>query len=123
MQFNKLQVKNFRNIENIEIDFSPGVNIFVGNNGEGKTNLLESLYFALRGQSFRPGKTIDLINKKSLLQKNSSKVHLTSLLNVSVTYWSNKCYAKKAFAVEFPQIKISSIGIALTRVFSLSGHR
>ncbi|MCI5619020.1 MAG: DNA replication/repair protein RecF [Rikenellaceae bacterium] len=41
----KIVVKDFRNIEFQEIHFSPNINCISGNNGEGKTNLLEAIYY------------------------------------------------------------------------------
>ena len=43
MQLNKLMVRDFRNYEYVEIDFDPGVNLIIGNNAQGKTNLLEAI--------------------------------------------------------------------------------
>jgi DNA replication and repair protein RecF len=40
-----LSVSNFKNIEQLDIDCSPVLNCFVGNNGEGKTNLLDGIYY------------------------------------------------------------------------------
>jgi DNA replication and repair protein RecF len=48
-----LQLKNFRNYEDETVDFDPGVNILTGNNGEGKTNLIEGIYLLSMGRSFR----------------------------------------------------------------------
>ncbi|MBQ0056911.1 MAG: DNA replication/repair protein RecF [Bacteroidales bacterium] len=45
MKLKHLSVANFKNIREAEIDFSPGVNCLVGNNGMGKTNLLDALYY------------------------------------------------------------------------------
>jgi len=44
MVLKKLKLSNFRNYSNLEIEFSPNVNIIYGNNAQGKTNLLESIY-------------------------------------------------------------------------------
>ena len=41
----KIVISDFRNIELQEIDFSPNVNCICGNNGEGKTNLLDAVYY------------------------------------------------------------------------------
>lgn len=46
---------NFRNFTEIEAEFNPGINIFVGQNGQGKTNLLEGLFLLTQGDSFRYG--------------------------------------------------------------------
>ncbi len=44
MYLNKLTILNFKNIAQTEIDFSPKFNCFIGENGSGKTNLLDSVY-------------------------------------------------------------------------------
>ncbi len=61
MKANKLKLSNFRNIESAEIEFSPTVNIFCGNNGQGKTNLLEALWMFTGAKSFRGAKNADMI--------------------------------------------------------------
>jgi len=48
-----LQLINFRNFSRLNLEFSPGLNVFEGGNGEGKTNLLEAIYCVGRGISFR----------------------------------------------------------------------
>jgi DNA replication and repair protein RecF len=57
----KLWLKNFRNFSEATVHFSPKMNIFVGDNGQGKTNLLEALYVLTRGQSFRYSDNENLI--------------------------------------------------------------
>lgn len=49
----KITLRNFRNIEQAEISFHEGINVLLGDNAEGKTNLLEALYFVSIGKSFR----------------------------------------------------------------------
>jgi len=53
MQCNAVSLVNFRNIEKASVRFSPDVNVLYGNNAQGKTNLLEAIYFAAIGRSFR----------------------------------------------------------------------
>ncbi len=48
-----LSVKNFRNLNIDKLDFKQGVVVIVGDNGQGKTNLLEAIYFLSYGKSFR----------------------------------------------------------------------
>ena len=43
MLLNELRLSNFRNYEHLELDFDSGVNLIVGNNAQGKTNLLEAI--------------------------------------------------------------------------------
>ena len=45
MILKKLSVLNYKNIAQAELDFSPKMNCFIGHNGEGKTNLLDAVYF------------------------------------------------------------------------------
>lgn len=61
MRIKKIRLKNFRNIENCEIDFADGVNLLYGNNAQGKTNVIESIYIFSRGKSFRARDDSDLI--------------------------------------------------------------
>ena len=49
----KIKIKDFRNIENAEVAFADGVNLLVGNNAQGKTNLLEAIFYTAIGKSFR----------------------------------------------------------------------
>ena len=56
-----IRIENFRNIGEAEVHFSPGVNVLYGDNAQGKTNLLEAVYFTALGKSFRPAKEAELI--------------------------------------------------------------
>jgi DNA replication and repair protein RecF len=48
-----LELSNFRNYKSLKLDLKPGLNIFIGKNAQGKTNLLESIYFLSQGSSYR----------------------------------------------------------------------
>jgi len=61
MYLQKLQLTNFRNYENLELEFSKNVNVFVGNNAHGKTNILESIYLSSITKSYRTSKDIECI--------------------------------------------------------------
>ncbi len=61
MRLNKLNLRNFRNYETLSLDFEPGVNLIVGNNAQGKTNLLEAICYAGSGKSFRAQKTSEMV--------------------------------------------------------------
>jgi DNA replication and repair protein RecF len=52
----KLNVHNFRNLDNATINFHPEFNFFIGENGSGKSSLLEALFFLGHGKSFRTSK-------------------------------------------------------------------
>lgn len=63
MYLSKLNVGTFRNIENAEFNFSPGLNLIHGGNGSGKTSLLEAIMTLSRGHSFRTRKFTHLIKE------------------------------------------------------------
>lgn len=47
MYLSKINIRNFRNLESLEVNLSPGLNVIVGENNVGKTNLLDALRVAL----------------------------------------------------------------------------
>ena len=61
MQLSKLTLRDFRNYEALELDCDPGVNLIVGNNAQGKTNLLEAIAYAGSGKSFRALKQSEMV--------------------------------------------------------------
>ncbi len=64
MYLEKLVLKNFRNYEVVNKDFLAQINILVGSNAQGKTNLLESINYLATGKSYRPAKEAQLIQWK-----------------------------------------------------------
>lgn len=65
MIINKIYLENFRNYETQEIKLDKNINVFYGNNAQGKTNILEALYICAFGRSFRTYKDVELINFES----------------------------------------------------------
>ena len=61
MQLCKLNLRDFRNYESLSLDFDPGVNLIVGNNAQGKTNLIEAIAYAGSGKSFRAMKQSEMV--------------------------------------------------------------
>ena len=61
MYCRRVSVKDFRNIENADVEFCPGVNVLVGENAQGKTNLLEAIFYASVGRSFRAANVSEMI--------------------------------------------------------------
>lgn len=61
MELHKIRLRNFRNYESLELDFDPGVNLIVGQNAQGKTNLLEAVAYLGSGKSFRAQKQNEMI--------------------------------------------------------------
>ena len=61
MALNAIELRSFRNYEQLQLDFEPGVNLIVGDNAQGKTNLLEAISYLGSGKSFRAQKTGEMI--------------------------------------------------------------
>ena len=61
MQITGLHLQNFRNYEDQNIEFCPGTNVFVGDNGQGKTNVLEAIYLTSCASSHRTSRDFELI--------------------------------------------------------------
>ena len=61
MKIETLSLRNFRNYEEAEISFVPGVNLIMGDNANGKTNLLEAVSYLSEGKAFRTRREQELI--------------------------------------------------------------
>ena len=61
MKLTKISLENFRNYGEMSVEFDPSVNLLVGDNAQGKTNLLEAIAFLGSGKSFRAQKTGELV--------------------------------------------------------------
>ncbi len=59
---NYFKLQNFRNYKDETIEFLPGINILIGDNGQGKTNLIEGIYYLLTGKSYRVQKEHELLS-------------------------------------------------------------
>lgn len=61
MALSRLNLRDFRCFESVELDLSPRANLIHGDNASGKTSLLEALFFLSRGRSFRTSKADNLV--------------------------------------------------------------
>ena len=86
MFFNQLKLINYRNFLDINLDFDRNINIFIGNNAQGKTNILEALNFVITGKSYRTNYDKQLINWDNKItylhasvskQENNYKIHVS----------------------------------------------
>lgn len=122
MPLRSLQLRFFRNYRNLDISFDPGITVFTGNNGIGKTTILESVSLLGSGRSFRVGKNADFIHKKEEMAVIRAKVEERGLhSDVEVRIYPQ---GKKVF-VDNKLIKSnrSLIELLPTIVFSPSDHR
>lgn len=85
MYFNKVEIKNFRNIVSASFSPSPSLNIISGSNGSGKSTLLEALYYLATGTSFRTHRLSHVVSHNSncftlfSIASNSSSQHRIGL--------------------------------------------
>lgn len=61
MKLNNILLQDFRNYHQLQLDFEPGVNLIVGDNAQGKTNLLEAIAYLGSGKAFRTQRTAELV--------------------------------------------------------------
>ena len=74
MYIREVELKNFRNYEYLNLKFNENVNFIIGNNAQGKTNLLESIFICSMGKSFRTSKDPEMIG----FEKDFSKIKVTA---------------------------------------------
>ena len=75
MYIESVQLKNFRNYDSLELTFDKGTNIFYGNNAQGKTNILESLYLCGTTKSHRGSKD------KEIVKFGEEEAHIRMMVN------------------------------------------
>tara|TARA_B100000965_G_scaffold285481_1_gene243402 strand:- start:675 stop:1760 length:1086 start_codon:yes stop_codon:yes gene_type:complete len=95
--FKNINLINFRNFEKLNLDFSKDCNVFFGNNGSGKTNLLEAISIFSKGKGLRNDKLSNLIKKekkKFILAANFDYDDITYSL-LSESYETNNRVKKK----------------------------
>lgn len=83
MKLNYLKLKNYRNCEDLEMNFCDFKNLIIGKNAQGKTNILESIYFLSNLKSVRTSNNLDLIKFEqekteinALLEKNNTSIEM-----------------------------------------------
>ncbi|MGL6105689.1 DNA replication/repair protein RecF [Romboutsia sp.] len=88
MRLKSLQLVNFRNYNNLHLDFNEKINLLVGKNGQGKTNIVESIYMLSFGKSFRTNKDKEIIkfDTENLYVGGSySKEYTNGLIEIAIS--------------------------------------
>ena len=102
MRLTAIKLKNFRNYSQLDLDITDNLNVIVGKNAQGKTNLLESIFLCTIGRSPRTSKDKDLI----LWEKDYARVTINLERNIG-----KKSIDMYLFNNQNKAIKIDSIGI------------
>ena len=105
MELESLTLKNYRNYGDLTLEFSDGVNVFLGENAQGKTNLLESIYVLALARSHRTSSDKDLIQwseKEATISGRVKRAISDTPLSLN---FSNK--GKKARVNHLEQSKLS----------------
>ena len=100
VNINKISLNNYRNLCDLEILFKNKVNIFFGDNGSGKTNILESISLLGKGRGIRNSQLLNLINKdkKNFLIESSLEIN-HNILDVKIFTENNNNKLKKIVSV------------------------
>ena len=91
MVLQQLKISGYRNLVDTSLEFSQELNCFVGRNGQGKTNLLESIYCLGLTKSFRTSKDQELVS----LDKDEFQIHGTFQTELGVQHKISIHYALK----------------------------
>lgn len=67
MQIETIRLRDFRNYHSLILTPHPGVNILLGQNGSGKTNLLEAVHYCALGRSHRTGLDREVVRKGAMM--------------------------------------------------------
>lgn len=80
MVIHNLELRYFRNYAHLEIEFSPHMNFIHGNNGHGKTNIVEALYYLCNLDSFRTRKILPLLQYQNEFASLKSSIERKRVL-------------------------------------------
>lgn len=107
MIISNLRLYNFRNYEQLNIDFSNNLNIIYGNNGTGKSNLIEAIYLLSLSKSFR---TMD---DNNLIRKNSDVCLVKGVVDNKTYFIELNKNSKKLF---IDNKKITKVGDFISKI-------
>ncbi|MBQ6884196.1 MAG: DNA replication/repair protein RecF [Clostridia bacterium] len=97
MKVNKLEIQNFRNITNLNLEFDPEINVICGENAQGKTNIIEALWLFSGAKSFRNSKDNEFIKFEQQKAKIYTEFEMLGVKNQAQIIFDDK---KTAFLNE-----------------------
>ncbi|USS90437.1 DNA replication/repair protein RecF [Fructilactobacillus carniphilus] len=99
MRIDELKLRNFRNYDQLDVQFAPGVNVLIGENAQGKTNLLEAIYVLALARSHRTS------NNRNLVEWE----HKTALLAGQITRQTGTTQLELRMSSNGKQAKVNHI--------------
>jgi len=108
MYISRLNLKNFRNYESAEVSFAPSINFITGNNGSGKTNILEAISVLANIKSFRNISDYDMVKWKSYSYYISAEVMENAIKKFEVGFSFEKERSRKKIKIDEAEIKKAS---------------
>lgn len=118
MYIKKLTLKNYRNYESLDVSFDKKVNIIIGNNAQGKTNLIESIYVSSFGKSFRTNKDSDLVcfdKEMARIEVEAAKEYFDTKVEILIKKDSKKSIKKDGVNIRKTSELLNNI---MTVIFS-----
>lgn len=106
MYIKRLQMLNYRNYAALDVSLGKNVNVFMGDNAQGKTNILESIYYCAFAKSHRTSKDRELINwngENTFISLNVSKQRIDKRIDINILKDGKK-------AIRINKIKVNKIG-------------
>lgn len=92
MYIKNIKLNNFRNYTNQEIELNEGINLFYGDNAQGKTNILEAIFISSIGKSFRAKKEKELIKtdeKTAMIEMEFEKSDRNGKIKIEIAEKKN----------------------------------
>lgn len=112
MYVESIKLINFRNYKNLDIKLNKNLNIFLGPNAQGKTNLLEAIYISSNGKSYRTSRDRELIN----MHRDASYIGLKVIKNGFVKYIEIKFEKDKNKRVRINKVETDKLSELIGQV-------
>ncbi|MGL5084489.1 MAG: DNA replication/repair protein RecF [Clostridium sp.] len=106
MYIKRLQILNYRNYKSLDVNLGKEVNVFMGDNAQGKTNILESIYYCAFAKSHRTSKDKELINwnaENTFISLSVSKERIDKRIDITILKDGKK-------VIKINKIKANKIG-------------
>ncbi len=87
MHLNQLRLRDFRNYARLDLEFTPGLHLFLGNNAQGKTNILEAIYLVATLRSFRGVASAQMVRHEQKGYFVGAKITAQANHEIKI-YWS-----------------------------------